>query len=206
MVKKSFNVAALAVARPSAPKTAPTPPPPLDAGPAETISAVIDAPIGAHGAGVYKLQKRWQFLACAKGRSLARGAVAIQALRRADDNPRIGVGFTATRKIGGAVQRNRAKRRMREAARQLLPLHGAPNHDYVFVARGGAIDRDWARLLEDVRSALIGLAGGADDPPRIRKPGPRGEGPRSPEAGGSRSQPNPAKPSAPPPSASASSR
>jgi ribonuclease P protein component len=81
---------------------------------------------------------------------------------------------------------------MREAARQLLPLHGAPGHDYVFVARGGVIDRDWRRLLDDVRAALVGLAAGADEPPRARPQG----------SGGSRSKPNPAKPSAPQPSSS----
>jgi ribonuclease P protein component len=196
MVKKSFNVAALAVASPSAPKTAPTATHPPDPCPADLTFDVVDPPVGESLPVIYKLQKRWQFLACAKGRSLARGGVAIQVLRRSDDSPRIGVGFTATRKIGGAVQRNRAKRRMREAARHLLPLHGAPQHDYVFVARGGAIDRDWRRLLDDVKSALIGLAAGADEPPRARKPG----------LGGSRSKANPAKPSAPPPSASAPSR
>jgi len=196
MVKKSFNVAALAVASPSAPKTAPTATHPPDPRPADLTFDVVDPPVGESLPVIYKLQKRWQFLACAKGRSLARGGVAIQVLRRSDDSPRIGVGFTATRKIGGAVQRNRAKRRMREAARHLLPLHGAPQHDYVFVARGGAIDRDWRRLLDDVKSALIGLAAGADEPPRARKP----------DLGGSRSKANPAKPSAPPPSASAPSR
>jgi ribonuclease P protein component len=197
MVKKSFNVAALAVARASAPKTAPTTQQPPDLNPVEAKNDILGAPLEGSVAVIYKLQKRWQFLACAKGRSLARGGVAIQALRRPDDSPHIGVGFTATRKIGGAVQRNRAKRRMREAARQLLPLYGAPGHDYVFVARGGTIDRDWRRLLEDVRSALVGLAGGADEPPRARA----GQG-----SGGSRSKANPAKPSAPPPSASAPSR
>jgi ribonuclease P protein component len=197
MVKKSFNVAALAVVRASAPKTAPTTQQPPDPVSVDATCDVIDTPVGENATVIYKLQKRWQFLACAKGRSLARGGVAIQVLRRTDDSPRIGVGFTATRKIGGAVQRNRAKRRMREAARHLLPLHGAPGHDYVFVARGGAIDRDWRRLLDDVRSALVGLAAGADEPPRARKP---------PSSGGSRSKANPAKPSAPPPSASAPSR
>jgi ribonuclease P protein component len=197
MVKKSFNVAALAVVRASAPKTAPTTQKPPDPVSVDATCDVIDTPVGENATVIYKLQKRWQFLACAKGRSLARGGVAIQVLRRTDDSPRIGVGFTATRKIGGAVQRNRAKRRMREAARGLLPLHGAPGHDYVFVARGGTIDRDWRRLLDDVRSALIGLAAGADEPPRARAA-------HSP--GGSRSKANPAKPSAPPPSASAPSR
>jgi ribonuclease P protein component len=169
--------------------------------PAEATCDLIPPPVRESAAAIYKLQKRWQFLACAKGRSLARGGVAIQALRRSDETLRIGVGFTATRKIGGAVQRNRAKRRMREAARQLLPLHGVPGHDYVFVARGGTIDREWRRLLDDVRSALVGLAAGADEPPRARMAGSGGQG-----SGGSRSKPNPAKPSAPAPSASLPSR
>ena len=71
---------------------------------------------------------------------------------------RLRVGFTATRKIGGAVVRNRCKRRLREAARQLLPLHGAPGHDYVFVARSSLPTRAWERLLDDVKSALVSLA------------------------------------------------
>ena len=82
----------------------------------------------------------------------------IQALPRGDDQPLVRVGFTATRKIGGAVVRNRAKRRLREAARLLLPLHGRPAFDYVFIARGGTASRPWVRLLDDVKSALIRLA------------------------------------------------
>jgi len=46
----------------------------------------------------------------------------------------IGVGFTATKKIGNAVTRNRAKRRLREVARALLPELGRPGHDYVLIA------------------------------------------------------------------------
>ena len=122
-------------------------------------------------APIERLKTRPQFLAAAKGASCARGAVVVQALDRSDDNPEIRAGFTATRKIGGAVVRNRAKRRLREAARQVLPLHGKPGRDYVFIARGGTTARPWSRLLDDMKSALISLA--ATD-------GPRGEPADSP--------------------------
>jgi len=107
---------------------------------------------------IERIKKRPDFLAAAAAVSVARGAVVIQDRDRADDNPKVRVGFTATRRIGGAVVRNRANRRLREAARLLLPLHGRPGHDYVFVARAGTPARPWARLLDDVKSALIRLA------------------------------------------------
>jgi len=69
------------------------------------------------------------------------------------------IGFTATRRIGGAVVRNRAKRRLREAARIIAPLHVVAGCDYVFIARGGTPTRPWGALLEDMRSALTRLAG-----------------------------------------------
>lgn len=105
-----------------------------------------------------RLTSRPQFLAAAKGVSEARGAVVVQRLNRADGDDAIRAGFTATRKIGGAVVRNRAKRRLREAARLLTPLLGRPGSDYVFIARMGTADRPWDRLLDDVKSALTRLA------------------------------------------------
>jgi len=107
---------------------------------------------------IERLKVRPQFLAAAKGPSCARGAVVVQALDRADGLAVIRAGFTATKKIGGAVDRNRAKRRLREAARLHLPLLGRPGHDYVFIARGGTTARPWLRLLDDMKSALISLA------------------------------------------------
>ena len=67
-------------------------------------------------------------------------------------------GLSTGRALGGAVVRNRAKRRLREAARALVPLYGRPGHDYVLIARRGVTSRPWARLLDDVKSALISLA------------------------------------------------
>ena len=113
---------------------------------------------------IERLTSRPQFLAAAKGMSEARGGVVIQRRDRGDDAPHIGVGFTATRRVGGAVIRNRAKRRLREAARLLIPELGLPGSDYVLIARMGAVDRAWPRLLDDVKWALTRLA--TPRPPR----------------------------------------
>ncbi len=117
---------------------------------------------------IERLRKRAEFLACAKAPSCAKGAVVVQALRR-DDQPLIRAGFTATKRVGGAVVRNLAKRRMREAARLMLPDHARPGFDYVFIARGGVVTRPWPRLLDDVKSALLRLAAERDGP---ATPGP----------------------------------
>ena len=120
---------------------------------------------------IKRLLRRPQFLAAAKGVSEARGGVVIQRLERGDGSPHVGMGFTATRKIGGAVQRNRAKRRLRQAARALLPDHGVPGSDYVFIARMGTTERAWDRLLDDVNSTLTRLARPkADTPSPARAP------------------------------------
>ena len=118
--------------------------------------------MGSDGISITRLKKRSEFLACAQAPSCAKGAVVVQARPRGDADPTVRVGFTATKRIGGAVQRNRAKRRMREAARLVLPQHGRPGFDYVFIARGGMTKRPWDRLLDDVKTALVRLA--ADRP------------------------------------------
>ena len=105
-----------------------------------------------------RLKRRADFLAAAKGIACARGAVLVQARLRDDGSGAVRVGFTATKRIGGAVVRNRAKRRLREAARQILPPLAQSGCDYVLIARAGAAERPWVRLLDDVKSALIRLA------------------------------------------------
>ena len=119
-----------------------------------------------------RLLRRPQFLAAAKGVSQARGAVVVQQLDRGDGDPSVRLGFTATRKIGGAVVRNRAKRRMRAAAQAILPQLGKPGFDYVLIARNGAPTRAWPRLLDDVKTALISLAAESDSPSRASQRAP----------------------------------
>jgi len=117
----------------------------------------LSPPVGGD-AVIERLRKRQDFLAAAKAKACAAGAVSTQARNRGDGTSLIRIGFTATRRIGGAVTRNRAKRRLREAARLLAPLHARPGCDYVFIARQGTATRPWARLLDDMRTTLQRLA------------------------------------------------
>lgn len=77
---------------------------------------------------------------------------------RGDGDPGIRVGFTVTKKIGGAVVRNRMKRRFREMARVLLPEQGVAGADHVLIGRAGGVERDFTQLSADLAKAL-GRAG-----------------------------------------------
>jgi ribonuclease P protein component len=73
---------------------------------------------------------------------------------RGDGDPAIRVGYTVTKKIGGAVVRNRMKRRFRALARAILPEQGIPGADHVIIGRAGGIERDYATLADELRRAL----------------------------------------------------
>ena len=103
------------------------------------------------------LKKRSEFLYVRDGLYSAKGGVVVQ-MRENKARSGVGVGFTATKKIGNAVIRNRAKRRLRHAARALLPELGLTGHDYVLIARNSTTARDWSDLLDDTRKALITLS------------------------------------------------
>ena len=103
------------------------------------------------------LKKRADFLRAARGIRRVEGAITLETCPTptAETLPgRLRVGFTASKKIGNAVTRNRAKRRLRAAASQLLPLLGRGGHDYVLVARGTTVARPFPALLSDITTAL----------------------------------------------------
>lgn len=112
---------------------------------------------------VVRLSRRPQFLFVRSGQSERMRSMVVQARRRKEDS-HIGEGFTATRKIGNAVARNRAKRRLRAASAALLPRFGLAGVDYVFIARQETGEIAWTRLLDDMEKALISLASTLREP------------------------------------------
>ena len=98
--------------------------------------------------------------------------VVVQMRARGDDAP-ARVGFTVTRRIGKAVVRNRARRRLREAVRLLPRDLLKAGHDYVFIARDMTPTCDFATLVQQVRSALEKLNAGKGHASRPRRGGGR---------------------------------
>ena len=82
----------------------------------------------------------------------------LQVRDRADQEQGVRIGFTVTKKIGNAVVRNRMKRRFRSLARELLPAHGIAGSDHVLIGRAGGIERDYATLRDELRTALAKAA------------------------------------------------
>jgi ribonuclease P protein component len=111
-------------------------------------------------ATVGRLTRRPEFLRVADGRRkwVAPGLI-LQALERqlpADESGdrAARAGFTASAKVGNAVARNRARRRLKAAAAELLPLHARPGTDYVLIARMDTLTRPYPALLQDLEAAL----------------------------------------------------
>jgi len=109
-----------------------------------------------------RLKKRADFLRAARGVRRVEGAVTLEICKSGTPDAPWRVGFTASRKVGNAVARNRAKRRLRAAASQLLPLLGRKGHDYVLVARASTGTRAFDALLADVTAALKSAHKGLD--------------------------------------------
>jgi ribonuclease P protein component len=103
-----------------------------------------------------RLRQRADFLAVANGARASSAAFVVQGRRRDDDGP-IRVGFTVSRKNGTATERNRIRRRLRELVKLLDVISMRPHSDYVLVGRRAALNRDFATMLDDLRSALLRL-------------------------------------------------
>ena len=112
-------------------------------------------------AAVGRLKRRPDFLRVAGGRQkwVAPGLI-LQALRQRDADPGSDetaparVGCSASAKVGNAVTRNRARRRLRAAAAAVLPRHAQPATDYVLIARAGTLTRRFSDLLADLEAGL----------------------------------------------------
>ena len=122
------------------------------------------------------LKRRPEFLAVNAGARAAKPGFVLLGLPRPTDTGRVAsdairCGLTVTKKIGNAVQRNRARRRLRALARAHIPTSGQPGWDYVLIARDGALSRDFVQLEADLESALEMLHK-ARRPSKRREDGP----------------------------------
>ena len=114
-------------------------------------------------ARLIRLKTRAEFLRVAATRvRAARPGLVLQAAAQAGEPSELRIGYTASKRVGNAVARNRAKRRLRAAAAEVLPAKGRPGMDYVLIARDGTGKRPYAELLADLEGALRQVA----QPPR----------------------------------------
>jgi ribonuclease P protein component len=107
------------------------------------------------GLSMERLKKRADFLRAARGIRKVTPSLTLETCAMPGPGGEgVRVGFTASRKVGGAVERNRAKRRLRAAAAAVLPLSAMAGNDYVLVARPGTLTRRFSSLIEDLGQAL----------------------------------------------------
>ena len=103
-----------------------------------------------------RLKQRADFVAASGGPRMAGPAFVVQTRARDDGGP-VRVGFTVTKKVGTATERNRVRRRLRELVKRLDVISMRPHHDYVIVGRRAALDRGFETMFNDLRSALSRL-------------------------------------------------
>jgi ribonuclease P protein component len=106
-----------------------------------------------------RLRQRADFLAAATGTKVPAAAFVLQARKRGDEGP-VRIGFTVTKKIGNAVERNRVRRRLREIVRRTNAARMRAGHDYVLIGRRAALTLAFDRMAEDFEGALQRLHAG----------------------------------------------
>ena len=120
-------------------------------------SAQVQPPLRFPAARVATLKRRPEFLRIRKGARFAASGFVLEAKRRDDESvPADGArfGFTVSKKVGNAVERNRIKRRLKAAVRDLVREHSRSDFDYVLIARRAALDAGFAALVSDLIKAL----------------------------------------------------
>src|SRR3954471_15587441 len=103
-----------------------------------------------------RMKQRADFLAAAKGAKVPAGAFVLQARSRGDTAPPR-FGFTVSKKVGNAVERNRVRRRLREIVRRHAALLPEPGHDYVLIGRRAALQMPFEAMAADFTGALTRL-------------------------------------------------
>jgi ribonuclease P protein component len=121
----------------------------------------VAAPAASEPYRLTTLTRRADFVAAARARRQSRPGLTLQARRRDAEGPDgIRIGYTCSKKVGNAVARNRAKRRLRAAARAIIPRLGHPGWDYVLIGRPTiTAGRPFAALCDDLASALEAVHG-----------------------------------------------
>ena len=104
-------------------------------------------------ASMKRLTQRADFLAAAAGTKMPAAAFVLQARKRGDGDP-ARVGFTVSKKVGNAVERNRVRRRLREIVRLAEVGRTCAGHDYVLIGRRAALALPFARIQRDFEGAL----------------------------------------------------
>src|SRR4029079_415863 len=100
------------------------------------------------------IRKLADFLAANGGRRVPTPGFILLVRDRRDSDPTMRVGFTVTKKIGGAVVRNRMKRRFRALAREIVAAEGFPGSDHVMIGRDKGVERDFDLLRSELNGAL----------------------------------------------------
>lgn len=116
------------------------------------------------------MTRRADYLAANRGQRAPMPGFVLLVRDRRDGDPAVRLGITVTKKIGGAVIRNRMKRRFRALAKAALPTLGIPGADHVLIGREGGIERDYAQLSAELETALKRIAGRREKPARERRP------------------------------------